>query len=227
MRLTSRCDAFAVYDDVLDDERWSEVWTWFQFEDLAPVTRTEGAWKLADGAPLAGPDAHTPNRDGAPLPDGAEAYPTDAPVDHVLEVLLERAGELSTWVGDDWRRIVGRPYVYPAGAGLSWHRDDHQLYSGAFVYYAHPEWNAAWGGALLVAEHDAPHDLPVMPWRFDNREFSEAVLSSGVGRYVLPRPNRLVVLGSQPHCVTPVAAAAGQHVRASVAGFFLRGERGA
>ena len=35
----------------------------------------------------------------------------------------------------------------------------------------------------------------------------------------MPKPNRLVVLGGAPHMIARVAAAAGDNVRASVAGF--------
>ena len=45
----------------------------------------------------------------------------------------------------------------------------------------------------------------------------------GVGRLVLPKPNRLVVIkGGTPHCGAKVREAAGNHVRASVSGFFKR-----
>ena len=47
-----------MFDEVLDEDTWSQVWTYFQFEDLAPVTRVDGAWKLEDGEVLAGPDFH-------------------------------------------------------------------------------------------------------------------------------------------------------------------------
>jgi Rps23 Pro-64 3,4-dihydroxylase Tpa1-like proline 4-hydroxylase len=39
----------------------------------------------------------------------------------------------------------------------------------------------------------------------------------------MPKPNRLVILkGGVTHRVAPVSQAAGEHVRASIAGFFLR-----
>ena len=50
----------------------------------------------------------------------------------------------------------------------------------------------------------------------------DALLERGEGRFVMPRPPRLVVLGGAPHMVAPVRAAAGSNVRATVSGFFLR-----
>jgi Rps23 Pro-64 3,4-dihydroxylase Tpa1-like proline 4-hydroxylase len=99
--------------------------------------------------------------------------------------------------------------------------DDHELYAGAFVYYAHPFWNAHFGGELLVAETDGA-ELPIMAYRFETEEYSSQLLEVGCGNFIMPKPNRLVVLGGAPHMVARVSPASGQHVRATVAGFFLR-----
>src|SRR5690606_2320235 len=88
----------------------------------------------------------------------------------------------------EWTSIVGRPYVYPRGTGLSWHVDDHELYAGAFVYYAHPVWNAHFGGELLVAETDG-EGLPIMAYRFETEQYSDQLLEVGCGNFVLPKPN--------------------------------------
>ncbi|MEM6531725.1 MAG: 2OG-Fe(II) oxygenase [Myxococcota bacterium] len=221
MHEVMKTDGFIVYDDALSEDAWSHAWTYFQFEELLPVTTTEGAWKLEDGHPLAGPEFHSPPRkDGYPSPEGT--YPTETGIDPFIERLVEIQDSLSPWIGDDWFRLSGRPYIYPTGSALTWHRDDHEFYSGAFIYYAHPEWNAQWGGELLIADMTDLEELPVMPFRFDNRDYSEMLMERGVGRYVMPKPNRLIVLGDSAHAVTPVTRAAGRHVRASLAGFFLR-----
>ncbi|MEM6734238.1 MAG: 2OG-Fe(II) oxygenase, partial [Myxococcota bacterium] len=170
------------------------------------------------------PMFHTPPRlDGHEMPPGT--YPTETGIDPLLEVLIENSEALKEWVGDAWFRITGRASVYGAGSSLTWHRDDHEFYSGAFIYYAHPEWNIRWGGELLIAEPDGLDDLPVMPFRFENSEYNERLNELGVGHYVFPKPNRLVVLGDLPHCVTPVTPAAGRSIRASLAGFFVLREQ--
>ena len=211
-----------IVDDLLDEEAWTEVWSHFQFADLAPVSRTAGAWKLDDGQALGGDEVVTPARDAAIGQPGEEpgVYPSGTAIDRVMEAVLAEAAASADLVGEDWAHLTARLYAYPAGAGLSWHVDDSALYDGAFVYYAHPHWNAHWGGELLVAE-DTPADMPIMGHRFDDEEFSAALMESGRGRFIAPRPNRLVLLGSAPHMVQPVRAAAGSHVRATVSGFFL------
>ena len=211
-----------IVDDLLDEEAWTEVWSHFQFADLAPVSRTAGAWKLDDGQALGGDEVVTPARDAAIGQSGEEpgVYPSGTAIDRVMEAVLAEAAASADLVGEDWAHLTARLYAYPAGAGLSWHVDDSTLYDGAFVYYAHPHWNAHWGGELLVAE-DTPADMPIMGHRFDDEEFSAALTESGRGRFIAPKPNRLVLLGGAPHMVQPVRAAAGSHVRATVSGFFL------
>lgn len=231
MQITHQSPTFAVIDDLLDDDDRSELWTYFQFANLAPVTRTQGAWRLEDGIPLGGDMVITPERD-EPLHEAGEkpgVFPSGTALDLLMAEVLGLSQELEPWIGDDWAKLMTRAYVYPRGAGLSWHGDEHQIYQGAFIYYAHPEWNIEWGGELLISDppavfEDSPEAAPIMGHRFDNHDYSAMLMNPGMGSFIMPRPNRLVVLGSAPHRVMPVAAAAGQNIRASVQGFFLRPE---
>lgn len=211
-----------IVDDLLDEESWTEVWSYFQFAELSPVSRTRGAWKFDDGQAMGSDEIVTPARDAEVGEPGATpgTFPSGTALDRVLEAVLAEAGASAELVGTSWAHVTARAYVYPRGAGLSWHVDDSAHYDGAFIYYAHPHWNAHWGGELLVAEN-TPADMPIMGHRFDDEGISEALMESGHGRFVAPRPNRLVLLGGAPHMVQPVRAAAGSHVRASVSGFFL------
>jgi Rps23 Pro-64 3,4-dihydroxylase Tpa1-like proline 4-hydroxylase len=120
--------------------------------------------------------------------------------------------------------------VYPRDTGLSWHVDDHELYAGAFIYYAHPRWDAHWGGELLIAElaadpEEEEEELPIMAYRFETEAYSERLLEIGCGNFVMPKPNRLVLLAGAPHMIARVSPAAGHNVRASVSGFFLNPTR--
>ena len=152
-----------IVDDFLDEAAWTEVWTHFQFADLAPVTRTAGAWKLGDGVPLGGDELVTPARDEELSDEPVEGrFPSGTALDRVVEALLGEAARFAPLVGDDWAHLTARPYVYPTGSGLSWHGDDSAAYTGAYIYYAHPHWNAHWGGELLVA--DAPPARTCRSW---------------------------------------------------------------
>jgi hypothetical protein len=209
---------FRVVDDFLGEDAWSELWTHFQFVELLPVTRSLGAWKLDDGVPLGGHELVI-ERSG---PGNGET-----PLHHLITTLLGQPDLYEGLVRDTWTHVSARPYVYPRDTGLSWHIDDHELYAGAFIYYAHPRWDAHWGGELLIAElpadADEPDDeLPIMGYRFETQAYSERLLDMGCGNFVMPKPNRLVLLAGAPHMIARVSPAAGHNVRASVSGFFLK-----
>jgi hypothetical protein len=57
----------------------------------------------------------------------------------------------------------------------------------------------------------------------DNREVNAALMEFGMGHYVMPKPNRLVVMRTgNPHMISKIHPAAGDHVRASVTLFLIR-----
>lgn len=212
---------FCIVDDFLPEREWGALWTEFQFAELRPVTRSLGAWKLDDGAPLGG------NEVVVRRPESGTPPAADDPLQRVIASVLERTDVHQRLIGDDWDHVSARAYVYPQGTGLSWHVDDSELYSGAFIYYAHPYWNAHWGGELLIAQTDPELDaeegpLPIMGYRFETESYSARLLDMGCGAFVMPKPNRLVVLAGAPHMIARVSSAAGDSVRASVSGFFLR-----
>ncbi len=220
--------SFRVIDEFLPEPEWTELWTHFQFAELHPVTRTRGAWKLDDGVPLGGDEVVTPSRGASTAhePGGPQQSPSATPIDHVIRRLLDAPELHEGLIADSWDRISARAYVYPRDTGLSWHVDDHELYAGAFIYYAHPVWNAHWGGELLIAELDPEADeLPIMAYRFETEDYSAQLLEMGCGSFIMPKPNRLVLLAGAPHMIARVSPAAGHNVRASVTGFFLEPQR--
>lgn len=134
--------------------------------------------------------------------------PTSTPVDAVLAAIAERASVLAGLVGtagEDWVGIVSKVYAYPCRAKARWHLDAGP-YSGAFVFYAHDEWDRNWGGQLLFCDEqrsreDAPDE----------------------GQFLTPIPNRLVVIrGGTLHMVANVSEVAGTRSRLSLAGFFVK-----
>ncbi len=65
-------------------------------------------------------------------------------------------------------------------------------------------------GATRVGQH------------LDNAWENEKLMEMGTGRYVFPKPNRLVIVAPGcAHCINPLTAAAGDKVRATIAGFFI------
>jgi Rps23 Pro-64 3,4-dihydroxylase Tpa1-like proline 4-hydroxylase len=134
--------------------------------------------------------------------------------------------------GKDWAYFFSRSYIYPAGCGLSWHRDNEHNATGAFVYYAHPYWDPQWGGEFLVASLKTKEAVfpktktyegqeKFLGSHMENSHEIPILMEEGVGTYILPKPNRLVFLTSGViHCIKKVEAAAGNKLRGTIQGFF-------
>ena len=240
MNATYADEQIAVFDDVLSPEDFRSFWAFCQKETWEGVHARQrlGVFRLDDGEPLWGGQVAWPSVDldgllppeldlsKAPL----KFYPTRKAIDPVLEAIKARCPQVEKLIGkegEDWAGINVRPYIYPRGTGVSWHADNGP-YSGAVIYYAHPEWNVLWGGELLVADPSTKLLNPPeggIHHRLDNRVENEELLRSGLGRYVMPKPNRLVFIApGHRHMIAKVTPAAGNHARVSVAGFFVTPE---
>ena len=136
-------------------------------------------------------------------------YPTQSALDTGLEAIIDvaKTEEGEAVVGQevtDWVAVTTSIYAYSAGTRAMWH-DDGRYYSGAFIYYTHQEWEQNWGGDLLVT---APGS------------------SNGIGTAIFPRPNRLVLVQSgAPHGVSRISSDAGNRIRRSMTGFFVKQKR--
>lgn len=193
-----------IFNGCLNEENFDSVARLFSTEEFSFIH--DGKWrktfKLHDGHCLKGREVFS-----RPVP-GSDLFhfPTGTPFDFIFELLERHRSLIETVVGtrgSSWDIDSLRPYIYPPGAGLSWHTDG--VYAGAFIFYAHALWRSDWGGELLIAN---PGDI---------------VPPIGEGFFVDPRPNRLVVLrGGLRHSLKKVEAAAGENNRLSVTGFFYK-----
>lgn len=239
------CDQqVAVFDDVLSPEQFREVREHFRRIDYQSVsaTRLQDTWRLTDGQPWIGSPAtiYSPLSPELLLPPGVSVeaiglsvYPTKSPMDHVIDAMKECLPEVEHLIGrpgEDWLVSTATPYLYPSGTSISWHADAW-AYSGAVLYYVHPEWNVLWGGELLIAgeevraKHRARRKGPSVSHSFDNRQDNEELYDVGIGQYIMPRPNRMVFIAEYcVHGTTKVTPAAGQNVRMSISGFFVKQE---
>jgi hypothetical protein len=239
MHLTSHNSQFVIYDDVLPAPEFQRFWQMFSNASFQSVHArgVSGYYRPTDGNPFIGPSIAWTHADPASLlPDGVRVealpvrfHPTGEPYDAVFEVLdrvLAEHPDLVGVKGVDWVGALTRLQAYPVGSSIAWHTDDTDV-TGSFIFYAHPAWDVHWGGELFIADAATRHGLTrqVATHAFDSRFDTEVLMRTGVGHYVMPRPNRLVVLGEgNPHKVEKVAPAAGNHVRGSFSGFFMRPE---
>ncbi len=242
MKFTAKTSQVAVVDDFLSDESWNEVWKFLQHTIYIPVTEGgwNGAWRLDDGPVMRGPSIAYGD-----IEQAEHRYPTNMAIDLLLKALLDHASEFSSQLGEfkkSWNAMTALPMLYPRETGLYWHRDA-PTWAGSYTYYAHKEWNVEWGGALLIASDPEIEKLSddygvfLQPSRsimgvkekhsfgayIDNSKANELLMNRGMGTYIFPKPNRLVVISAgNAHTVSKVHAAAGDHLRASVSGFFQK-----
>jgi hypothetical protein len=242
MTLTLATPQLAVHDDVLAPADFERLLAHVEGERFVDVHHggLKSVWRPEDGAPLCRARPYLwppePLSDFLPgeaarrgLREHADLCPTRTPIDAVFAAARDGAVAHPEIVGDAeaWLAMIARLYAYPAGAALSWH-DDAEIYSGAFIFYAHPAWSPRWGGELLVADPatarataGARREPRAAPGGAPDA-YDDALLARGLGQFVMPRPNRLVLLaGGQPHTLARVSAAAGDRRRVSIAGFFL------
>jgi len=236
-RSVVQTDYFTIIDGFLSSQQRDRLWNYFQIQPFRRVDELEkqGDWLLEDSGVLRGPTAGWGRTFDS-------QYPTGTPLDEVIKAVVDTSDVFEPTVGkkgQDWDVFSAMTTLYIAGQGLVWHRDAMDN-AGSWVYYAHNEWNVEWGGELLLAhERDIPPeygvylhrlrpmtgfaDPPAWKSHLDNHDANELLMARGIGSYVAPKPNRLVVIkGGTPHAIAKVRASAGRRVRASVGGFFKR-----
>ncbi|OJW54971.1 MAG: hypothetical protein BGO67_05125 [Alphaproteobacteria bacterium 41-28] len=225
---------FVVIDNFLTSEEHQLVWNYIQQEALEFVHQKKWvkAFRLTDGELLWGPpylsDPYAPDTKN-------QVYPTHSGIDLVIKKVKELAPGWENLIGkqgEDWAYFFARAYIYPSGAGLSWHRDNENSARGAYVYYAHPDWDPQWGGEFLIAPYETKDlkyptstlyhsESKYLGSHLESAFEKEALLEHSVGTYILPKPNRLVIISSGIiHCIKKVENAAGNKVRATIQGFF-------
>jgi hypothetical protein len=254
MRTVLACEQFAVFDDVLepaDLERLQAQFAELRFRPVDPGSagaagsaRAGGSpWLPGDGRPMTGPAVAAWLDPARAIPDSKlTPFPTATALDPLVQRLLDEAPRLAAWIGTagtDWGLMTAIAWRYPAGSALSWHTDS-TAYSGAFAFYLHPAWDPHWGGELVFADPSArvvrdPRDVAWPAGRgggeaaddagIDRAGLAERIAARGIGAHVVPRPNRLVVIaGGHPHRIARVEPAAGDRVRASISGFYVRSQ---
>ena len=241
-------DQFMVIDDFLPPEHHQQMWRWFHVAPFFPndIRGLHGAWRLDDGRVMRGPDVYYGEvaEQVAERNPGAFAYPTGTGLDLLIDAFSASGKLHQELVGverKDWRTLAAAPRLYERGSSLYWHRDTPAVVTGSCTYYAHPAWNVQWGGELFIA-HPAALNIPdqhgpsmispkevmgrgmvQLSGHLDNSEVNDALMEAGMGFYVMPKPNRLVIMKTgNPHMITKIQPAAGDHVRASVTMFLIR-----
>lgn len=203
--LHSRGDRFVVIDDLLPQADFATVTAEFAALRLKPVLSTIDP--VYDGF------AYRAGSDKQPL----AAATADAPrwQRAVKEQVTAHLDVVAAREDDDGLALSFSAWGYPAGSRLGWHNDAGAGRVGAFVYFAHQNWDASWGGALALIDEES---------RPEAGDGAALVHSPVHPTLILPRPNRLVVFRSHTmHAVQRVDSAAGDRLRRTWTGFITEG----
>jgi hypothetical protein len=126
-------------------------------------------------------------------------YPSGSPLDAVVSAAWDQAKMQIPGAERECVGVTATIFKYGPGSRLIWHKDQASL--GAFTLYV-SDWSENSGG-----------------------QFAYRPEGEKEGRFVEPRPNRMVVFASGlDHSVFPVAADAG-NPRTSISGFFIDMQR--
>lgn len=202
---------FSVYDNVLEKEYLDELWKHFQQEpfSIPHLKNWLKIWRPNDGTTY-----------------GSNYYnkkPESGIMSYVWQYLVAVAEHNEDIIGkrdEDWNEMRLRFYFYPRGSKISWHNDF--AYTGAMIYYVHPHWGSTWGGELFIAETDEGYSSPNQP-AFDRSAEDKFLSENGLGYYIMPKSNRIVVTkGGIWHSTNRVDDDAGDNCRCSIVTFFMK-----
>lgn len=233
MHLTHVTSQFAIYDDLLPADAFRRFWHMFRNTELHLVHArgVSGYYRPSDGIPYEGPSIAWTTRDLPEVPPDVELPIAFVPVGdahdelvRAIQVPLRNHPELVGKEDVDWVGGLGRVIAYPPGTSISWHADDNDV-TASVIFYANPYWDVQWGGELFVADESTKAGLrrEESMHEFESAFETEVLLQRGFGTYVMPKPNRLVLLaGANPHKVAKVAPNAGDNVRATFSAFLIR-----
>lgn len=214
-----------VVDDFLAEEDWDKILNQVQLDKWSVTEVDDRYWHITDG----------------PNYKGQKRFLKDAPFNDNFDIWFK---SLKTFVDncEDAKPFVEgyvdfamRCHAYPVGSKNPWHTD---LGATTYTYYLHKEWAINWDSTLLVLpkdsvkykqamkvlegtkRYDSYNDLVSLEL-FQQKEKFAPLLEHGMGYFVSPKPNRLILINKNTvHGVTRVDPDAGQNLRITLTGFF-------
>lgn len=221
MKIVTQTEKYMVIDEFLDRDTFDQITTYCQEQDyeFKNAVTWDKVWRTGDGRPLIQREKIIFNRRFSIDPDN--------PASIFAAQLNALVSQKVNFIKKTWNSFSCVSSIYPADTALSWH-DDGKDKLGAYSYYTHPSWNVLWGGELQIADH-APieslgkdNTVTANNQSLHNRVENEFLMEIGSGVYIMPKPNRLVLLAPKTlHMVRRVDKNAGNNCRMSLQGFFI------
>jgi hypothetical protein len=209
MKKIIQTESFVVYDDVLEENQFQQVYNYIQNEhySIPHLESWSKVWRLTDGYTFGGKNYDT----------------SKGPFNNYVDIFTKMYTDLALGhpelVGD-YKNLSIRSYLYPRETKLSWHND--KGYKAAVIFYTHPYWASTWGGDLMIA-YTPELNKDYVPNPCLDHTFEDKFIGHyGMGQYISCKPNRMVLTkGGVWHSINRVDKDAGDHVRSSVVGFYL------
>jgi len=211
----------------------------------------EKVWSLNDGTPVRGSVYSTKvtnsETTAKPFSPGTPMYALYEKVLGLTSDLTDLIGNKD----EDWSHFTATPFLYPVGSGARWHEDGKIRSGAYIYYFHKKwaaSWGGelliasksredleedfrkerkieakSSGETNAAAQRRVSTDTPRLDaFGPDFDGIHDAVIAAnGLGTYISPRPNRMVVLGDNvPHKVNKVQVEAGENIRCTISGFF-------
>jgi hypothetical protein len=220
MKVVIKSPHIVVVDDLLPEDKFENLWIHIQNEKYSSPHNTQQGWqkvwRLNDNNCLGGPNYYLNKKPFNNYMDAVSTYMINASKNFEETVGVQ---------GLHWTNASFRPYIYQSGSKLSWHNDAGK-YKAALTYYVHPYWGSTWGGELMYADVPKPEEIkehnksqPHLDHRWEDIYLS----FKGKGGWILPKPNRLVLMTAGVyHSINRVDQNAGDNPRCSIVSFLMQ-----
>jgi len=213
-----------VVDDFLPQESWDRLLNQVQCDEWTQSQPDDKYWHITDGANY----------------KASKRFLRDAPFNDNYDIWADaiRAfadSEPAQEYVAGYTDIAMRCHGYPVGSKNPWHTD---MGGVTYSYYLHKHWQINWDSMLLVLPKDSVEYKQIMrklpgtkqqdTYRstgtlemFEQAEKQKGLIEHGMGYFVAPKPNRLVLINKNVvHGITRVDKDAGENVRLTMTGFF-------
>lgn len=219
-----------VVDNFLPNDAWNKIYNQVQVDKWSKTSPDEKFWHFTDGENFKNQKRWYSK---GPFNDN-----TDLWFDHFIK-FLDNCPEAKLFA-KDYIEIAMRCHAYPAGSKNPWHND---LGFPTYTYYLHKDWQINWDATLLVVpynklnydqiinlkpgtiHHDSYTKTNSPMEMFEQKEKYQPIIDYGLGYFVSPKPNRLVLINKKVnHGITRVDSDAGDNLRISLTGMIMESD---
>jgi hypothetical protein len=213
-----------IVDDFLPQDAWDKLYNQVQADRWQQTEVDDKYWHMTDGSNFKNKKRWLSE---APFNDNFDIW-----VEHFSK-FLDTCEDVKSYV-KDYEEYAIRCHAYPVGGKNPWH---HDLGFTTYTYYLHKHWQINWDSTLLIVPYSSVEYIQRLQLdpntkhydsyasfnspmeMFQQREHYQSIIDYGMGMFVSPKPNRLILINKDVvHGITRVDSDAGDNVRLSFTG---------